>query len=135
MIGIDAIYRINGIELRGQFIYNNISNSAAYNAFGQTNMGSAMMGYYLEAGYNVFQHTKMKSQLIPFVRFEHYDTQYQMANDLAKTDANSRTEITAGLGWKITPGTVLKADYQKVTSADKTAGPKYLLNMGVGVWF
>lgn len=135
MVGLDAIYGINGIEVRGVLIYNQNTNTAQYNSFGTTDMGSAMLGYYVEVGYNVFQKTNIKSQLIPFVRFENYNTQYEMAGDVLKNDANNRTEITAGLGWKITPGAVIKADYQKVTTANKSTNPKHIINMGVGVWF
>lgn len=135
MMGINAIYAVNGLEFRGQFIYTTISNSAAYNAFGNTNMGSAMMGYYVEAGYNVFKYTRLKSQLIPFVRFEQYNTNYHMAGDAPTNPAYARTDITVGLGWKITSGAVIKMDYQHMSTADVNTGARQLINMGVGVWF
>ncbi len=135
MLGVDATYTWNGFTLKGQLIYTHLANAAAYNAFGKTDVGSAMLGYYAEVGYNLFKQTKLKSELIPFVRFEHYDTQYAMANDVQKNPANSRTEIITGLGWKITPGSVVKIDYQRVLTAANGSLPKNILNMGIGVWF
>ncbi len=39
-------------------------------------LGSSMFGYYVEAGYNVFRLLKnVKTELIPFVRYEAYNTQ------------------------------------------------------------
>jgi len=135
MFGLDATYSIKGLTLKGQFIYSSSTNTQAYNAFGNTDMGSAMMGYYAEIGYNVFQNTKLKSELIPFIRYEFYDTQYKLQSEAGVAYGNGRNEIIAGLGWKITPGTVVKADYQYITSANNRFDARHIFNMGVGVWF
>jgi hypothetical protein len=140
MLGLDARYSKNGLLLRGQLNYANLSNTAEYNAIPNSsgspnNLGSALFGYYLEAGYNVFQHANaIKTELIPFIRYSEFDTHYKVSGELAKNDTYHRTVITTGLGWKVTPGAIFKADMQFLkTKADDSYSTMF--NAGVGVWF
>ena len=140
MTAIDAKYNHKGIQLKGQLVYASLNNTEAYNSFaknGNTNkgIGNAMMGYYIELGYNVFQPTEMEeSELIPFIRYEKYNTQQKTDAVTIKNDSYDNTLIVTGLGWKITPGTIVKADveFSKNASSDKYAKT---LNLGIGVWF
>ncbi len=110
MIGIDARYTNGGLHLRGQWNYSSISNTVAYNNLSYPNgkpndLGSAISGYYVEAGYNVFNISKtIKTELIPFVRYSEFDTHAQVAGELARNDTYHRTVITTGMGWKVSPG-------------------------------
>ena len=140
MIGLDARYSKNGVMLRGQLNYANISNTEAYNnisnSTGKTNdLGSALFGYYLEAGYNVFYTAKnIKTELIPFIRYSEVDTHHQVAGELQKNDSYHRTIITTGLGWKVSPGAIFKADMQFLkTKVDNSFN--MMFNAGVGIWF
>ena len=135
MVGLDARYSIAGLQLRGQYNYSKHTNTDEYNAFTDSDLGSAMEGWYLEAGYNIFHSfSDIPSELVPFVRYEKYDTHRKVAGNLVRNKANDRTDITAGIGWKITPGSVLKADYQwRKTKADNDFSGQ--LNLGIGVWF
>jgi hypothetical protein len=135
MIGLDARYTKRGIQLRGQFNYISLSDTDTYNAFTSSDVGSAMSGFYVEAGYNLFQTKKnITSELIPFIRYEKYNTHASVEGDLSKNSAYNRTEITTGLGWKITPGSILKADIQWFKDGSDNEYKKQL-NLGVGVWF
>jgi hypothetical protein len=135
MVGLDARYNISGWEFRGQYNYSNLSNTDQYNEFTGKDLGSALQGYYVEAGYDLF-HTSssISSQLVPFVRYEKYDTHHKTEGGLAQNSAYDRTDITAGISWRATSGVALKADYQwkKTAVADSNTG---LFNMGVGIWF
>lgn len=136
MIGVDARYSIAGLQLRGQLYYNSLSNTDQYNDFvGAGDLGSAMLGYYIEAGYNVFKPiASLKTELIPFVRFEGYNTQQKIENPALADDANNVTMITAGLGWKLAKGAMLKADMQFHKSAAANEYSK-TFNAGVAVMF
>lgn len=135
MIGFDARYTKKGFQLRGQLNYIFLSDTEAYNSFTSSDVGSNMNGFYLEAGYNIFhKNTNISSELIPFVRYEKYNTHSSVEGDLVYNAAHNRTEITAGLGWKITPGSILKADVQWFKSKANDSYSKQL-NLGVGVWF
>lgn len=140
MIGLDARYSLKGLQLRGQLYYTTVSNTLAYNYFTSedgkmNNLGNAMMGYYVEAGYNVLRWTeKCKSELIPFVRYEYYNTHQSVEEGIVKNKAYANTIITTGLTWKISNGAVLKADLQYVKS-DLDSKFKTIFNAGFGVMF
>lgn len=135
MIGADARYVKKGWELRAQYIKTFIQNSDQYNAFTKKDMGSEMEGWYVEAGYNVFQTIpSISSQLVPFVRYEQYDTQHKTEGTVLRNKANNKTEITAGIGWRITPSVALKGDYQWIKSeAANNYSGQY--NLGIGLMF
>ncbi len=135
MVGLDARYSKNGFELRGQVNYTSLSNTMAYNAFTGNDVGSKMSGFYLEAAYNVFQKVKEnKTELLPFFRYEQYNTHQSVERTIEQDNAFKRTELTAGLTWKMTPGTALKLDYQWLKN-DAEDTFRNQLNLGVGVWF
>lgn len=134
MIGLDARFQKKGWELRGQFTYASVSNTDEYNKLTKKDLGSAMMGYYAEVGYNLL-HSKQNTEqkLVPFARFEQYNTHYQVEK-ITQNELFNRTEVTAGLGWWVANGAVLKADMQWLGNklADK---PVKQLNLGIGIWF
>ena len=134
MIGADARYVRKGIHARAQYYLSWISNAGQYNDLTDKDLGSSMFGYYLELGYNVFQPVnKISSELIPFVRYEEYDTQHSMADGMDNDPSNHRMIWTIGLGWKIIPGVAVKCDYQLIK--DKADAKARMFNAGIGVWF
>jgi len=140
MLGLDARYSFKGLQLRGQYYYTQLSNTKQYNVFTATDgelndLGSSMYGYYVEAGYNVFRLVKsIKTELIPFVRYEAYNTQNTVEEGIVVNKAYENTIITTGLTWKLAKGAVLKADMQFLKSE---ADSKYMqvFNAGFGVMF
>lgn len=140
MLGVDARYRLNGLQLRGQFYYTSITNSEQYNAFTSVDsvsndLGRSMMGYYFELGYDLFSlFSGIKSELIPFIRYERYNTHQSVDEITEANKAYNNTIITTGFGWKITPGSVVKTDIQFIKSE---ADNKYsmLYNAGIGIMF
>ncbi len=140
MVGVDARYSIGGLELRGQYYYSALSNTDKYNAYGSASgelndLGSSLMGYYLEAGYNVLRNVNsVKTALIPFIRYEGYDTHNTVHSSIEKNDAFNKTAITTGLSWRITQGAIVKADMQFIKSK---ADSKYaqVFNAGFGIMF
>jgi hypothetical protein len=94
-----------------------------------------MFGYYAEAGYNVFRHiTSINTELVPFVRYEFYNT-HQSVDDITKENLNYRNNIiTTGLTLRLTKQAVIKADMQFVKSASAEKYSK-TFNAGIGVMF
>jgi hypothetical protein len=72
---------------------------------------SIMRGAYVEAGYDVFHPFGLSHQLVPFVRFEAYDTQAAVPQGFAANPALDIREITAGASYRPLRAVVLKADY------------------------
>ncbi len=140
MMSVDAKYSRSGIQLRGQVVYAAIGNSESYNTFAKNNgtnkgIGSAINGYYLEAGYNVFHHTAIDdSELIPFIRYEKYNTHYKTDAVTTQNESYNNSLIVTGLGWKISQGAMLKADMEFAKN-ELTQQYKKTLNLGIGVWF
>lgn len=133
MFGLDATYRIEGIQVRGQLIFVNNGNVESYNDFGGSDLGKQMFGYYAEAGYNVFKTTKFKSELIPFVRYEFINTHHETVG--FEPNKNFETQlITSGLNWKINSGVVLKVDYQWIKTAAQSEYD-HAFNAGIGFVF
>ena len=136
MIGFDARYEWKGIEACAQYIMANLSNTKAYNKLTGKDLGSAMAGYYVEAGYNVLQMCKnTKNKLIIFARYENYDTHASVEAGTTRNDSYNRTDITIGAGFKVADGAVFKADYQQMTNAKSGSTAKNMFNMGIGIWF
>lgn len=135
MFGLNAIYTINGIQLRGQYVYTGLSNTSEYNASTGSDVANTMDGYYAEISYNVFHNTNIKTSLIPFVRYEKYYTHKKVDTEITQNLAYNRTDITMGLGYKFTPGLGVKADYQIYKNEDPTDNGSCQLNLGLAFWF
>ncbi len=134
MLGFDARYDFKGFHLRGQFILSSQNNVEEYNTFTGKDIGKTVSGYYLEVSYNVLKTTESSHQLIPFVRYEHFDTHKSVVDSETRNDAYNVTEIIFGLGWKPAEGAIFKIDARmRKTMADDSYSP--YLNAGIGVWF
>ena len=86
-------------------------------------------GWYAQAAYHVWKRGDMS--LIPFVRFERFNTQKEVAPGFIANPLNDERVITAGMSFRLHPQVVLKADYQKF----RTDGTKDRLNLGFGYMF
>jgi len=137
MIGADARYRNNGFQLKGQFYYTALSNTEDYNIMVTEEdgfLGSSMIGYYGEIGYNVLKSLKTEKELIPFVRYEKWNTQNSMESGFASNDMYDNTLITTGLTLKLTKGAVIKTDVQfKKSAANNEYSNQF--NAGIGIMF
>jgi hypothetical protein len=140
MLGIDARYSIGGLKVRGQYYLISLSNTEQYNRFtagaeGMNDLGKSMMGYYIEAGYNVFRWiSECNHELIPFVRYETYNMHQSVDKDLLPNKSYDHEIFTTGISWKLNPGAVLKADMQFIKTAASNSSEK-VFNMGFGVMF
>ena len=134
MVGLDARFNQGGLQMRGQYILANLANTQQYNSFTGKDLGSRMQGFYLELGYNLLYSLQKKEKLIPFVRFEKYNTHQKTAGNLTPNDSYNMSEIFFGLAWKVDAGAVFKGDLQLIKSAADTQSKKQL-NFGVGIWF
>lgn len=140
MLGADARYHTRGLELRGQVYYTSISNNEQYNVFTKTgssknDLGKSMVGYYAEAGYNVFKAlSKIEQELIPFLRYEFYDMHNSVESEISKNLNYKNTIVTAGLTLKLNQKAVIKTDVQFTKSA-ATENYNKTFNAGIGVMF
>jgi len=134
MLGADLRYSFKGFQLKGQINLVNISNTDQYNEFSGSDLGSQLSGFYGELSYNVFRTLKFKTELIPFIRYENYDTHSSVQPIILKNNNYNKEEIIFGLGWKPAKGAVIKADFQKMRTAADTEW-RNQINIGIGVMF
>ena len=93
-----------------------------------------MMGYYVELGYDVLTiFTDKEQKLVPFFRYENYNTHQKVPANTTSNPAYHRTDITSGLGYWFTEGAVVKADYQWFLDAGNKN--KQQVNIGIGFMF
>lgn len=136
MLGFDARYEWKGVEVRAQYIVANLSNTKQYNKLTGKDLGAAMNGYYVEAGYNVLEsYKKTENKLVIFARYERFDTHASVEAGTTRNDSYNRTNITAGLSFKVAKGAVFKGDYQMTSTAKDKDVSKNFINLGLGIWF
>ena len=134
MVGLDYRY-INGkLSSRGQFISASFKDTEAYNLAGNTDLGSAMGGYYVEGAYNLLP-LDSRQKLDLFLRYENFNTHQKTAGDLIANDAFHRNETTFGLSYHLASGAVFKADYQSKGTAVEGSDAIGQFNIGLGVFF
>lgn len=134
MLGVDFKYNKEDFYLRGEWVYNNISNTEAYNRKTNQDLGKAMMGYYLEIAYNILPKTlKRGQQLLPFIRYGHYDTHHKVSTGMTRNKAYEKEYITTGLTYHWSKNVIFKCDYQKIT--DKNMKNYDLFNIGINFVF
>lgn len=133
MLGLDARYKYQNLELRGQYIHSNLKDTEAYNELTGKDLGSRMEGLYAEVAYN-FPLNDVEA-LTPFVRYENYNTHAGVDGDLIANKAYDRDEWIFGLNWRVAQGAALKMDYQIVKNAMPGSEATKIFNAGVGVWF
>ena len=138
MIGVDARYNQGALQLRGQYILANLSNTDQYNHLTGKDLGSKLTGYYADIGYDLMDGIipfieSETEELIAFARYENYNTHASVEN-IAVNDAYNRTDITIGLGFKVAQGAMFKADYQIKSNAgsDQKSGQ---FNFGIAILF
>lgn len=134
MFGLDYRYVNGRLSSRGQLISASLSDTEAYNLAGNTDLGSAMGGYYAEGAYNLLP-LDSRQKLDIFLRYENFNTHQKTAGNLIANDAFHRNETTFGLSYHLANGAVFKADYQSKGTAVEGSDAVGQFNLGLGVFF
>jgi len=137
MIGLDARYIYNSLELRGQYIYASLSGTSGYNDLTGKDLGSKMDGLYGEIAYDFMPILNKKSdkKLVLFTRYEKFNTHKQTIGNLESNKAYDRNIITSGIDYKIATGVALKIDYQWLDNAEQNNNLNNMFNAGIGIMF
>ncbi len=107
-----------GLDARAVLARGTLDDAARVNAAlglgGGNALGSAFAGGYLEAAYDVMPLLRPgpRVELLPYARYESYDTQQDLPAGLAGNPAYRRTTLTLGAAFKPHPNVVVKADRQ-----------------------
>ena len=129
-------WKWRGLELRALGVQARLDDVAALNAAlgltGDASIGQKLQGYYLQLGYDLLAGGGEKA-LIPYARYERYDTQKEVPAGFSRNPANDVRSLTLGIAWKPIDHIVLKADYQSYDNAAKTGVDQ--LNVVLGYIF
>lgn len=131
---LHADWKWRGLETRALWVDASVDDVAGLNRAlaltGNKSVGEAMGGFYLQAGYDVLAGRGGESRLLPFARFETYDTQAEVPAGFAKNPASDVEILTLGLHWQPFEQLVVKADWQDVDNGAGTGVDQ--VNLGLG---
>jgi hypothetical protein len=132
-----AEWRWRGLELRALYAQAELDDVARFNErFDLTpngSLGEELSGGYLQAGYDVLATRSSARQLIPYVRWEEYDTQDSVPPGFVEDPARDVESLTLGLAFKPIDQVILKADWQDYENGAGTATDQ--LNVALGYIF
>jgi hypothetical protein len=125
-----ADWRWRGLWLRGLYAHTTVAQAGLVNELkgfqGDESVGSTQEGWYVQGAFDVLSLVSgSKMNLLPYARYEQYDTQAAVPAGYARNPANDVEEITVGAAFQPIPQLILKADWQQRRNAAKS---------GVNVW-
>jgi hypothetical protein len=136
----DARYQRNRLELRAQFAHVSIGDAGRLNDAIQgltglsPNVAKALRGFYTEAAYRVWDQGAPRD-LVAFVRYENFDTQFRMPDGRQRLPQFDRDAIVTGLTYFPDPDIALKVDYVRLRSQSAIVRDSNAFNLGLGWWF
>jgi hypothetical protein len=137
---VDARYRRNRLELRGQFAQLSIGDAGRLNdALGRAigvvpNIAEQLRGFYGEAGYRVWN-AGAPRDLVAFVRYENFDTQHRMPEGFVPLKEFDRDAWVIGTTYFPDPDIAIKADYVRLRNQSGLLPDRHFVNLGLGWWF
>ncbi|MBW3534776.1 MAG: hypothetical protein KY453_06085 [Gemmatimonadetes bacterium] len=109
-------YRARGLDLRALVAGARLDDAAALNRLNgltvASGVGEEMLGWYVQAGYDVLRGTGSTHQLVPYVRYEAVDTQREVPTGFAVNPATDLTVLSLGAAWRPLPQVIVKGDWQ-----------------------
>jgi hypothetical protein len=132
-----AEFRARGLSVRALYARTKIDDAAKINEssgfVGTQSVGEEQYGWYGEVGYDVLAPFESRHALIPYARYERYDTQKAVPAGFASNPANDVTVTTLGVAWKPLLNIVVKADWNKIENEAKTGADQ--INVALGYLF
>jgi hypothetical protein len=137
---VDARFRRDRLELRGQFAHVAISDAARLNdALGRAtgvspNVAEQLRGFYGEAAYRIWN-AGAPRDLVLFARYENFDTQFRMPAGYQPLKEFDRDAWVFGATYFPDPDIAVKADYVSLRNQSGLFANRRLVNVGLGWWF
>lgn len=137
---LDARYRYDRLELRTQFAQVAISDAARLNdtlarlTGVSPNVARVLRGFYGEAAYRIWN-AGAPRDLVGFVRYENFDTQYRMPDGFVPLKEFDRDAWWVGATYYPDPDIAVKADYVWLRNQSGLFPTRRTINVGLGWWF
>lgn len=119
------------LDTRGAIAFESIDGARELG----NNVASDVFGWYLESGYHFLPDGLKKGRLeradaVVFLRYDDFDTQYDMPPGVMEDPKGDRDEWTFGINFYPIPSLVVKADFQM--REDGAENDEELINLGIG---
>ena len=130
-------WRWRALQTRALYVHTTIGDvewiNAAQELSGDDSVGERQHGWYGEVGYDVLAHRQGRQALIPFARYERWNTQDEVPDGFESDPANDATVMTVGISWKPILNVAVKADWNKIENDARTGTDQ--LNVALGFMF
>lgn len=126
----DLRYKANAIEARAEVAAFSLSGSEALAT--PDAVGSLITGGYLELGVDLFELAGRSQELVPFVRYEQYDTTAEVADGIANPET-AGTDLVFGLTWRPIPQIAFKLDH--IVRTAEAGSEEQVTSAGLGYMF
>lgn len=121
IISADGQYLAKNFAVRANLLYGNLGaskrvsqinkNVSKNTGFPRTPVAKNAVTYAIEAGYNILSFFDTKEKLMPFFRYEYYNSAEKVEEGMSEMPINKRDVYTVGLNYNLLPNMLLKADY------------------------
>ncbi len=131
----DARLRTAGLDLRGVLASVRVDGADQIRTVTGEDVGEEMMGWYLEAAYDVLRLLAPEGDqaVNVFVRYEDFNTQESVPTGVTANQANDRQVMTVGLAYLPIPDVAVKTDIESWEDGADNDGSRF--NLGVAYQF
>ncbi len=130
-------FRAYGFDVRGLAAVATVDDVAELNAAkglaGSGSIGERLVGWYVDAGYDILHGVDTSHRLTPYLRYEQIDTQDKVPAGFTADPANDQDIVTIGISWRPITNIAVKADYQIRRNAADTGVDQ--VNVYIGYLF
>jgi hypothetical protein len=136
----DGRYSFHRFDFRGLFADTWVSRARELNLRLERELGfnpniaRRMRGYYFEPAVHVLP-MRTRHDVIPFLRYEKYNTQYRMPAGYIPLAQFDRSSWITGITYKPHPDVAVKFDYVFNRNASQVVRAVNGVNLGLGWWF
>jgi hypothetical protein len=136
----DVRYKRDRLELRGEFAQVAIGDADRLNLTVQQltgvqpNVARTLRGFYGEGAYRVWASGPARD-LVTFVRYENFDTQFRMPSGYVPLKEFDRDAWVVGATYYPDPDIAVKVDYVWLRSQSSFLKAPNSFNVGLGWWF
>jgi hypothetical protein len=128
----DLRYKAHAIEARAEVAAFSLSGSEALATPATAAVGSLITGGYLELGVDLLELAGRSQELVPFVRYEQYDTTAEVADGLVDPET-AGTDLVFGLTWRPIPQIAFKLDH--IVRTAEAGSEEQVTSAGLGYMF
>ncbi|HEX7180527.1 MAG TPA: hypothetical protein VF756_01695 [Thermoanaerobaculia bacterium] len=126
-------WRWRGLELRALGVQADLDDvrelNAALGFTGNQSVGEKLQGWYVQLGYDVLA-GRGETALIPYARWENYNTQDEVPAGFRANPANDVEVLTLGVAFKPIEQIILKVDHQNYDNAAGTGVDQFNALLG-----